>query len=70
MAHLSLQQFASSTSLHYVVQCRNAPKTCVLGVTEVFRLAFAHFCELRTQICAMDSQIPELFTCVGIISVA
>ena len=43
---------------------------CVLVVTEVFRLAFAHFCELRIQICAMDSQIPEPFTCDGIISVA
>ena len=29
----------------------------VLGVTDVFRLAFAHFC---------DSQIPKLLTCVGI----
>ena len=70
MAHLSLySKFASSSSLHNVVRCRNA-NTCVLGVTEVFRLAFAHFCELRTQICAMDSQMPELFTYVGIISVA
>ena len=38
--------------------------------TKVFRPAFAHFCQLRTQICAMDSQIPEFFTGVGIISVA
>ena len=38
------------TLYRQLVRCRNAPKTCVLGVTEVFRLAFAHFCELRTQI--------------------
>ena len=36
---------------------------------KVFRLAFAHLWELRNIICVLDSQIPIVFTGVGISTV-
>ena len=56
--------------MHNVVRTRNVPKTGVFGVPKSFKLAFAHFCELRMSIDALDSQIPVLLTRVGIRSVA
>ena len=56
--------------MHNILQARNATKTGVFVVQNVLRLAFAHFSELRTQVCAIDIQMAEFFTGVGIIRVA
>ena len=69
MVHLHYSKFGSLTLVHSDVRPRNVPKTGVLGVQKVFRLAFAHFLELRMIICALDSQRPVFFIRVGIKSV-